>query len=124
MFENLNFIFFSNAVSAEADIGEKTEFKHHGLGCVVHGKAKIGNDCIIFQHVTIGSKWSKAICEDEAPVIGDNVMIGTGAVILGNITVGDNSIIGANSVVLKDVPANSIVYGIPAEPKRRTVVEN
>lgn len=57
------------------------------------------------------------------PRIGNNVMIGAGAVILGDISVGDNSIIGANSVVLENVPENSIAVGVPAVIKRRKVDE-
>lgn len=121
--ERINMFICANDVSAKADIGETTEFKHRGLGCVVHSMAKIGENCVIFQNVTIGSKWSGFICNGEAPVIGDNVMIGAGAVILGEITVGDNSIIGANAVVLNDVPENSIALGVPATIKRRDEVE-
>lgn len=117
--ERIGNTIFCNAVSAEADIGDNTEFYHHGIGCVVHSKAKIGNNCVIFQNSTLGSKWSDGICEGEAPMIGNNVMIGAGAIILGKITVGDNSIIGANAVVLKDVPPNSIALGVPAKIKRR-----
>ena len=81
---------------------------------MVHPKTEIGSKCTIFQHVTIGSKWSDGICEGGAPVIGDNVMIGAGACILGNIHVGNNVIIGCNAVVLHDVPANCVVAGNPA----------
>lgn len=81
---------------------------------MVHPKAVIGEDCKIFQGVTIGSKWSKADCLGEAPRIGNNVMIGAGAVILGDITIGDNSIIGANAVVTHSVPENSLAVGVPA----------
>lgn len=78
----------------------------------------IGEDCKIFQGVTIGSKWSKASCLGEAPRIGNNVMIGAGAVILGNITIGDDSIIGANAVVTHSIPKNSLAVGVPAIIKK------
>lgn len=83
-----------------------------------HPKAVIGEDCKIFQGVTIGSKWSKASCLGEAPRIGNNVMIGAGAVILGNITIGDDSIIGANAVVTHSIPKNSLAVGVPAIIKK------
>lgn len=84
---------------------------------MVHPKAIIGENCKIFQGVTIGSKWSNASCLGEAPHIGNNVMIGAGAVILGNISIGDNAIIGANAVVTHSVPANSLAVGVPATLK-------
>lgn len=109
----------SNSISAHAKIGKGTVFYHRGIGCVVHPKAEIGKDCKIFQNVTIGSKWSNSKCKGESPIIGNNVMIGAGAVILGKIRIGDNSIIGANSVVIDDVPPNSIVVGIPAKELKK-----
>ena len=83
---------------------------------MIHEATIIGNNVRIFHNVTIGCKWSGNVLEKEyAPVIKDNVMIGAGAVILGNIKVGENSIIGANSVVLHDVEANTVVAGVPAK---------
>ena len=81
---------------------------------------KIGNNVRIFHNVTIGCKWSDNQLEKEyAPVIEDNVMIGAGAVILGNVRIGKNSIIGANSVVNHDVEMNTVVAGIPARVIKR-----
>lgn len=104
----------SNGISTKAQIGDGTVFYHHGVGCVVHESCVIGDNCRIFGNVTLGCKWSKNKEPGNPPKIGDNVMIGAGAVILGNITVGNNSIIGANSVVICDVPENSTVVGNPA----------
>lgn len=115
MLDLLEHFVFSNSISARATIGARTYFYHRGLGCVIHPKAEIGTDCILFQHVTIGSKWSDGVCKGEAPTIGNRVMIGAGACILGNIHIGDNVIIGCNSVVVHDVPANSVVVGNPAK---------
>jgi len=102
---------YQNSISTMAEIGEGTVFFHHGLGCVVHRNAKIGSNCNIFSNVVIGNKWHNGVNEGGSPVIGDHVMIGAGAVILGEVTVGDNSIIGANAVVTRDVPAGSLVVG-------------
>lgn len=117
--ELVNHLLCSCSVSIAAEIGNGTVFYHRGIGCVVHPKAIIGEDCKIFQGVTIGSKWSGAVCLDEAPHIGNHVMIGAGAVILGDISIGDNVIIGANAVVTCDVPADSLAVGVPARIKRR-----
>lgn len=113
----LNHIFCSCSVSIQAEIGEKTIFYHRGIGRVVHPKAVIGENCKIFQGVTIGSKWSNGTCLGEAPKIGNNV-IGAGAVILGDIFIGDNSIIGANAVVAHSMPANSLAVGVLAKIKK------
>lgn len=77
--ELINHLICACSVSIDAEIGNRTIFYHRGIGCVVHPKAVIGEDCKIFQGVTIGSKWSKASCLGEAPRIGNNVMIGAGA---------------------------------------------
>lgn len=119
--ELINHLICACSVSIDAEIGNRTIFYHRGIGCVVHPKAVIGEDCKIFQGVTIGSKWSKASCLGEAPRIGNNVMIGAGAVILGNITIGDDSIIGANAVVTHSIPKNSLAVGVPAIIKRSCV---
>ena len=116
--ELINHLICACSVSIDAEIGNRTIFYHRGIGCVVHPKAVIGEDCKIFQGVTIGSKWSKASCLGEAPRIGNNVMIGAGAVILGNITIGDDSIIGANAVVTHSIPKNSLAVGVPTIIKK------
>jgi serine O-acetyltransferase len=93
-----------------AKIG-KSFFIDHGMGVVVGETAIIGDNVLIYQGVTLGGT---GIAQGKRhPTIGNNVVIGTGAKILGNITVGDNSYIGANAVVIKDVPANSTVVGVP-----------
>ena len=117
--EVLNHLICANSVSIAADIDDSTIFYHRGLGCVVHPKTIIGKNCRIFQGVTCGSKWSSGVCMGEAPQIGNNVMIGAGAVILGALTVGDNAIIGANAVVICDIPANTIALGVPARIMER-----
>jgi len=81
----------------------------HPNGIVIHPKAVIGPNCLIFQQVTIGSR------DGGIPVIGGNVDIGAGAKIIGNVKIGNHVRIGANSVVLKSVPDNCTVVGIPAK---------
>lgn len=84
----------------------------HGIkGIFIAGKARIGKNVTIFQQVSIAVRYPS---ESDAPVIGNNVLIGTGAKILGPIRIGDNVKIGANAVVTKNVPDNCTVVGNPA----------
>ncbi|MCS4166233.1 serine O-acetyltransferase [Sphingobacterium sp. BIGb0116] len=91
-------------------IGENTVLKHNGLGVVLHEKAIIGANVTIMQNVTIGGRNGRG-----APRIDNNVFIGSGACVLGDIIIGKNSMIGANAVVINDVPENAVVGGIPAK---------
>ncbi|MFA5155804.1 MAG: serine O-acetyltransferase EpsC [Candidatus Omnitrophota bacterium] len=93
-----------------AKIG-KNFFVDHGMGVVVGETSIIGDNVLLYQGVTLGGTGLEK--GKRHPTIGNNVVIGTGAKVLGNITVGDNSYIGANAVVIKDVPANSTVVGVP-----------
>ena len=81
----------------------------HPNGVVIHPKAKIGPNCLIFQQVTIGTRGDAGV-----PVLGGHVDIGAGARLLGGIRVGDHAVIGANAVVLCDVPARGLAVGVPA----------
>lgn len=85
----------------------------HGMGIVIGAEAVIGTNVIIRQNVTIGRKGHVSSGNRIHPIIGDNVEIGAGAVILGNINIGNHAIIGANAVITKDVPAYATVVGIP-----------
>lgn len=106
---------FNNA-SMGTDIGFGAHFEtpphlQHGLnGIIVSHYAHIGKDAWIAQQVTIG----QAINENVAPILGDNVVIGAGAKIIGNVRIGNNVTIGANAVVVNDMPDNCICGGIPA----------
>ncbi len=86
-------------------------FIDHGMGVVIGETAEIGDDCTIYHGVTLGgTTWKK---EKRHPTLGDNVVIGAGAKILGPIHIGDGARIGCNSVVIRDVPAGATVVGIP-----------
>lgn len=93
-----------------AQIG-KGFFIDHGMGVVIGETTIIGDNVLLYQGVTLGGTGLHK--GKRHPTISNNVVIGTGAKVLGNITVGDNSYIGANAVVIKDVPANSTVVGVP-----------
>ena len=89
----------------------------HGCGVVIGETAIVGDNCTIYQGVTLGGTGKES--GKRHPTIGNNVFIGSGAKILGNINIGDNVKIGANSVVLKDIPPNSTAVGIPAKIIKR-----
>jgi len=86
-------------------------FIDHGMGVVIGETTVIGHNVTLFQGVTLGGTGKER--GKRHPTIGDNVVIGTGAKVLGNITIGRDSIIGANAVVLRDVPEHSTVVGVP-----------
>jgi serine O-acetyltransferase len=96
-----------------ASIG-KGFFVDHGMGVVIGETAEIGNNCVLFHNVTLGGTGKHQ--GKRHPTLGNNVFVGTGATLLGPITVGDNVKIGANSfVVMKDIPSNCTVVGTPAK---------
>lgn len=111
-----------------ARIGRKF-FIDHGMGVVIGETAEIGDNVTLYHGVTLGGvSWEKT---KRHPTLGDNVVIGSGAKILGPFTVGANSKIGSNSVVVKEVPPNSTVVGIPGrivmdmdKPKERFDLEH
>ena len=89
----------------------------HGMGVVIGETTIIGDNCTIYQGVTLGGTGKET--GKRHPTIGNNVMIGSGAKVLGPFTVGDNSKIAAGAVVLNEVPPNSTAVGIPARVVRR-----
>jgi len=91
-----------------AQIG-KGVFIDHGMGVVIGETSIIGDDVHIYHNVTLGGTGKEK--GPRHPIIGNNVMIGTGATVLGRVHVGDNAKIGANTVVLKDVPEGATVVG-------------
>ncbi|WP_394191281.1 serine O-acetyltransferase [Paenisporosarcina quisquiliarum] len=93
-----------------AKIGRRF-FIDHGMGIVIGETCEIGNNVTIFQGVTLGGTGKER--GKRHPTLHDNVLVATGAKVLGSITIGENSKVGAGSVVLKDVPPNATVVGIP-----------
>lgn len=103
-------IYFGSEIDTKATIGAGI-YMPHPYGIVIGGACIIGKNVSINQNVTLGRR---DIDETGDPVIGDNVAINSGAVIVGAVKVGNNAKIGANSVVLKDVPEHATAVGIPA----------
>jgi serine O-acetyltransferase len=93
-----------------ARIGKRF-FVDHGMGVVIGETTIIGDDVLLYQGSTLGG--TGIVKGKRHPTIGNNVVVGAGAKVLGNITIGDSSYIGANAVVVKDVPPNSTVVGVP-----------
>jgi serine O-acetyltransferase len=94
-------------------------FIDHGMGVVVGETAEVGADVTLYHGVTLGGTSLEK--GKRHPTIGDRVVIGAGAKVLGAITIGDDSRIGANAVVVKSVPANSVVVGVPGQIVTRSI---
>jgi len=103
-----------------AKIG-KGLFIDHGMGVVIGETTEIGENCLIYQGVTLGGTGKEQ--GKRHPTLKNNVVVGTGAKVLGAITIGDNVKIGANSVVLHNVPKDSIVVGVPGRVIKKRVVK-
>lgn len=110
MLRGLVRIIFSADVPAQMQIGKGTVFPHDALGCVFHPDVKIGKNCKILHGVTMGGRAG----HKGLPIIGDNVVIGIHAQLIGNVKIGNNSIVGAGAIVTHDVPDNVVVVGNPA----------
>ena len=99
-----------------AKIGKRF-FIDHGMGVVIGETTEIGDDCTIYQGVTLGGTGKDT--GKRHPTLGNNVLVGAGAKVLGPFKISDNSKIAANAVVLEEVPENSTAVGIPARVVRR-----
>jgi serine O-acetyltransferase len=88
-------------------------FIDHGMGTVIGETAEIGDSCTLYQGVTLGG--TRREQGKRHPTLGNNVVVGVGASVLGSIEIGDNSLIGAGAVVLRPVPANCTAVGVPAK---------
>lgn len=102
-----------------AKIGKRF-FIDHGMGVVIGETCEIGDDVVLYHGVTLGGSGKEK--GKRHPTIGNHVVVGAGAKVLGSIKVGDHSQIGANTVVLKEVPPNSTVVGIPGRVVKRNGV--
>lgn len=100
-------LLYGASIGYKAKFGNIPNFPHNIAGIFISEKALIGKNCTIFQQVTIGNIEKDG--ETFAPKIGDNVFIGAGAIIIGNIQIGNNVKIGAGTIVHKNIPENATV---------------
>jgi len=100
-----------------AQIGRRF-FIDHGMGVVIGETAEIGDDVMLYHAVTLGGRTRDH--GKRHPTLEDGVSVGAGAKILGPVRIGARSVVGANAVVTKDAPADSVLVGVPAKPRRRT----
>lgn len=112
LFSNIGRFLYGIEIHPGAKIG-KGLMIDHGMGVVIGETTIIGEDCKIYHQVTLGGT-GKEKGSKRHPTLGNNVVVGAGAKLLGDIIIGDNSRIGASAVVLKDCPPNSTLVGIPA----------
>lgn len=108
LFNRINTMFCNCIIGRGAEFGPGFVLIH-SIGVVINGAVRGGSNVKIEHQVTIGAE------RRQSPVIGNDVFIGTGAKIIGSVTVGDGARIGANAVVVHDVPAHTTVIGIPAK---------
>jgi serine O-acetyltransferase len=115
----LDFIILKSLFNAEipkqTKIGNSLILPHGGNGIIIHPHVEIGEKATIYHQVTIGINEGGLGKSTKAPKIGNNVFIGTGAKIIGDITIGNNVKIGANAVVVKSIPDNATAVGNPAK---------
>ena len=103
-----------------ATIGRRF-FIDHGMGVVIGETTEIGDDVLMYQGVVLGGTSLEK--KKRHPTVGNGVVIGAGAIVLGAINIGDHARIGAGSVVLKDVPRDTTVFGVPAKSREGGIVE-
>lgn len=108
IFANIVRLFTGIEIHPGAQIGRRF-FIDHGIGVVIGETAVVGDDVLIFHTVTLGGKSFESI--KRHPTIGNRVIVGAGAKLIGNITIGDDVTIGANTVVTKDVPNGATIVG-------------
>jgi len=113
--ETVNRFLTGADISCSAEIGEGLALPHSG-GVVIGGLCVIGRNCVIYQQVTLGYRGDHDR-SDGQPHVGNDVMVGAGAKILGPVKIGDGAVVGANAVVVSDVPAGALAVGIPAQVK-------
>lgn len=106
---------FACDIPSQVQFGNGCQFAHHGLAVVIHRKTALGDRCKLLHSVTIGCRNNEG-----PPTIGNDVYIGAGACILGDVVIGNNVSIGANAVVLDSIPDGCIAVGVPAQIKKKT----
>ncbi|MFL2939835.1 MAG: serine O-acetyltransferase [Candidatus Poseidoniales archaeon] len=109
-------IVYHQDISLSVRIGENAIFSHGGIGTVITSRASIGDNCTVGANVVIGNIH---LSSERGPNIGNNVFIGSGAKILGPVTIGNNVNIGANALVITDIESGITCIGVPAKPTQK-----
>ncbi|MGF1621360.1 MAG: serine O-acetyltransferase [Rhodomicrobiaceae bacterium] len=110
-------VLYAARIPASAKIDPTAHFSHNGLTVVITKEAEIGPGCMIGIQVLLGSRWP----EKGGPILERNVLVHSGAKIIGPVRIGEGSVIGANAVVLNDIAANSLAVGVPARIKKNGI---
>ncbi len=108
----LNFVLFKAIIPPELEAGEDFRLGPFGFGVVIHPNTTIGRNVFLGHQVTLGTDLD--LRDPRRMTIGDDVNVGTGAIILGPVTIGSGALVGAGAVVTADVPAGAVVVGVPA----------
>lgn len=119
MISNISRFFTGIEIHPQARIGRRF-FIDHGMGVVIGATTIIGDDVLLYQGVTLGGTGNEH--GKRHPTLGNNIVVGSGAKVLGNIEIGSNSRIGAGSVVVDSVPENSTVVGVPGRIVRQKLL--
>ena len=119
MISNISRFFTGIEIHPQARIGRRF-FIDHGMGVVIGATTIIGDDVLLYQGVTLGGTGNEH--GKRHPTLGNNIVVGSGAKVLGNIEIGSNSRIGAGSVVIDNVPENSTVTGVPGRIVRQKLL--
>jgi serine O-acetyltransferase len=120
VFDYINLLLFNSYIPSSCKIGKDTLIAYGGIGVVIHSRAIIGDHCMIGQGITIGGRNG----ETDVPTIEDNVYLGAGCRIIGDIKVGHDSIVAPNSVVTKSFAPYSVLAGVPAKVINEITKEN
>ena len=113
-FNPLDSVYAYEPIPPELEAGDNFRLGHYGLGVVIHPNTTIGRNVFLGHQVTLGTDID--LRDPRRMTTGDDVNVGVGAIVLGPVTIGRGAVIGAGAVVTHDVPADTVVIGVPARP--------